>query len=139
MDGAKSKLYSGKTRALGTESIWVSGWEEEEGGGKGKNEHEKTRAAAAPRKPKKGAVSSPLNTDDILFASGFLLLLLSLPLCGGLLCSVSGVPRRWGEEGGTEGGKGRWVGQASRCDLSRAEFGFFLLRCDSFLLLPDLI
>jgi hypothetical protein len=30
--------------------------------------HEKTRAEAAPRKPKKGAVSSPLNTDDI-FAS----------------------------------------------------------------------
>jgi len=33
--------------------------------GSGKNEerslHEKTRAAAAPRKPKKGAVSSPLN------------------------------------------------------------------------------
>jgi hypothetical protein len=28
--------------------------------------HEKTRAAAAPRKPKKGAVSSPLNVDDIL-------------------------------------------------------------------------
>jgi len=27
--------------------------------------HEKTSAAAAPRKPKKGAVSSPLNTDDI--------------------------------------------------------------------------
>lgn len=27
---------------------------------------EKTRAAAAPRKPKKGAVSSPLNADDIL-------------------------------------------------------------------------
>lgn len=26
---------------------------------------EKTRAAAAPRKPKKGAVSSPLNVDDI--------------------------------------------------------------------------
>jgi hypothetical protein len=33
--------------------------------------HEKTSAAAAPRKPKKGAVSSPLNVDDI-----FLLLLL---------------------------------------------------------------
>jgi hypothetical protein len=32
--------------------------------------HEKTSAAAAPRKPKKGAVSSPLNVDDI-----FLLLL----------------------------------------------------------------
>uniref|UniRef100_A0A0A9ERH9 Uncharacterized protein n=1 Tax=Arundo donax TaxID=35708 RepID=A0A0A9ERH9_ARUDO len=43
--------------------------------------HEKTRAAAAPRKPKKGAVSSPLNTDDIL---------LSLSLA----CSVSGMPRR---------------------------------------------
>lgn len=27
--------------------------------------HEKTRAAAAPRKPKNGAVSSPLNVDDI--------------------------------------------------------------------------
>lgn len=26
---------------------------------------EKTRAAAAPRKPKKGAVSSPLKVDDI--------------------------------------------------------------------------
>lgn len=26
---------------------------------------EKTRAAAAPRKPKKGAVSSPLNDDDV--------------------------------------------------------------------------
>jgi hypothetical protein len=33
--------------------------------------HEKTRAAAAPRKPKKGAVSSPLNTDDILALSFF--------------------------------------------------------------------
>jgi hypothetical protein len=33
--------------------------------------HEKTSAAAAPRKPKNGAVSSPLNIDDI-----FLLLLL---------------------------------------------------------------
>ena len=33
------------------------------------------RAAAAPRKPKKGAVSSPLNADDI-----FLLLTLLLPL-----------------------------------------------------------
>ena len=31
--------------------------------------HEKTRAAAAPRKPKKGAVSSPLNADDI-FSDG---------------------------------------------------------------------
>lgn len=30
---------------------------------------EKTRAAAAPRKPKKGAVSSPLKVDDIF--SGF--------------------------------------------------------------------
>jgi hypothetical protein len=29
--------------------------------------HEKTSAAAAPRKPKKGAVSSPLNVDDIFF------------------------------------------------------------------------
>lgn len=33
---------------------------------------EKTRAAAAPRKPKNGAVSSPLNVDDaIFFAFGF--------------------------------------------------------------------
>lgn len=29
---------------------------------------EKTRAAAAPRKPKNGAVSSPLNVDDIFSA-----------------------------------------------------------------------
>lgn len=29
---------------------------------------EKTRAAAAPRKPKNGAVSSPLNLDDIFSA-----------------------------------------------------------------------
>ncbi len=28
--------------------------------------HEKTRAAAAPMKPKKGAISSPLKTVDIL-------------------------------------------------------------------------
>lgn len=28
--------------------------------------HEKTRAAAAPRKPKKGAVSSPLKAEDIV-------------------------------------------------------------------------
>ena len=32
---------------------------------------EKTRAAAAPRKPKKGAVSSPLNVDDILVFAKF--------------------------------------------------------------------
>jgi hypothetical protein len=38
--------------------------------------HEKTSAAAAPRKPKKGAVSSPLNVDDIFF------LLLLLLRCG---------------------------------------------------------
>jgi hypothetical protein len=43
--------------------------------------HEKTSAAAAPRKPKKGAVSSPLNVDDIFF----LLLLL-------LRCRESGAP-----------------------------------------------
>lgn len=30
------------------------------------NLHEKTRAAAAPRKPKKGAVSSPLNVEDMI-------------------------------------------------------------------------
>ncbi|KVI04157.1 hypothetical protein Ccrd_017549 [Cynara cardunculus var. scolymus] len=28
--------------------------------------HEKTRAAAAPRKPKKGAVSSPLNPESAI-------------------------------------------------------------------------
>ena len=28
--------------------------------------HEKTRAAAAPRNPKNGAVSSPLNVEDII-------------------------------------------------------------------------
>jgi hypothetical protein len=94
-----------------------------------RDEHEKTRAAAAPRKPKKGAVSSPLNTDDIL-VSGFLLL--CVPLSGGLPCSVYGRPRRWGEEER----KGSLGGQA-RCDLSRAEFGFFLLRLP--LSLPDLI
>lgn len=32
---------------------------------KGLGLQEKTRAAAAPRKPKNGAVSSPLNTEDI--------------------------------------------------------------------------
>lgn len=30
--------------------------------------HEKTRAAAAPRKLKNGAVSSPLNADDIFLS-----------------------------------------------------------------------
>ena len=35
------------------------------GRGGGGHVHEKTSAAAAPRKPKKGAVSSPLNADDI--------------------------------------------------------------------------
>lgn len=33
---------------------------------------EKTRAAAAPRKPKKGAVSSPLKVDDIFDRCGLL-------------------------------------------------------------------
>jgi hypothetical protein len=42
--------------------------------------HEKTSAAAAPRNPKKGAVSSPLNTDVAmaLGKAGFLRLLLLL-------------------------------------------------------------
>jgi hypothetical protein len=48
--------FGGKT----TQSI--AGDEEDEEAG---HVHEKTSAAAAPRKPKKGAVSSPLNTDDI--------------------------------------------------------------------------
>ncbi|KAE8789150.1 Protein MAO HUZI 4, chloroplastic [Hordeum vulgare] len=43
----------------------------------GEGVHEKTSAAAAPRKPKKGAVSSPLNTDDIFL----LLLLLRSAVC----------------------------------------------------------
>jgi hypothetical protein len=51
--------------------------------------HEKTSAAAAPRKPKKGAVSSPLNTDDILA-----FFFLASPVC-----SVTGLPRRQGREG----------------------------------------
>jgi len=72
------------------------------------NAHEKMRAAAAPRKPKKGAVSSPLNADDIFLPYLF------LSRWG---CSVSGRPRR-------RGGEER--GQAGRCDLSRAEAAWFL-------------
>jgi len=48
---------------------------EQSGGPRGGYVHEKISAAAAPRKPKKGAVSSPLNADGI-----FLLLLLPLVL-----------------------------------------------------------
>jgi hypothetical protein len=82
-----------------------------------RDEHEKTRAAAAPRKPKKGAVSSPLNTDDIL-VSGFLLL--CVPLSGGLPCSVYGRPRRWGEEER----KGSWVGRQDAISLEPSLVSF---------------
>ena len=74
------------------------------------------RAAAAPRKPKKGAVSSPLNADDILLS----LFLCSSPSRWG--CSVSGRPRR---RGGEEGKVGR---QADAISLERRLPGFFLFR-----------
>jgi hypothetical protein len=45
--------------------------------------HEKTSAAEAPRKPKKGAVSSPLNADDISPLLLPLPVLPRLPLCYG--------------------------------------------------------
>jgi len=77
------------------------------------NAHEKMRAAAAPRKPKKGAVSSPLNADDIFLPYLF------LSRWG---CSVSGRPRR---RGGEEGKVGR---QADAISLERRLPGFFLLR-----------
>jgi hypothetical protein len=115
MDGEKSKLYPEKTRALSTES-------HERASGKGGwskgNEHEKTRAAAAPRKPKKGAVSSPLNTDDI-FASGFLFL--SLPLGGGLPASLGlRAAASLGRRGRKRGGG--WAGRRMRSLSSRVWF-----------------
>jgi hypothetical protein len=58
MDGGKSDLSSEKLH-LSARNRAICRIEEE------RSVHEKTSAAAAPRKPKKGAVSSPLNTDDI--------------------------------------------------------------------------
>jgi len=93
-------------------------------GGRG-NEHEKTRAAAAPRKPKNGAVSSPLNTDDI-FVSGFLLLL-SLPLCGGFVALLG---LRAAASLGRGGRKGREGGQAE-ADAISLEPSLVSFCCDS--------
>ena len=75
----------------------------------GRYVHEKMSAAAAPRKPKKGAVSSPLNADDIFLPYLF------LSRWG---CSVSGRPRR---RGGEEGKVGRQADAISLlfCGLRR--------------------
>jgi hypothetical protein len=60
MDGGKSDLSSEKLH-LSARNRAICRIEEE---GE-RSVQEETSAAAAPRKPKKGAVSSPLNTDDI--------------------------------------------------------------------------
>ena len=61
--------------------------------------HEKTRAAAAPRKPKNGAVSSPLNTEeeDIFFFPFFLGYVFDLGKFGKLIgnCSLLERERVW--------------------------------------------
>jgi hypothetical protein len=59
MDDGKSDLSPEKLH-LSARNRAICRIEEEE-----RSVHEKTSAAAAPRKPKKGAVSSPLKTDDI--------------------------------------------------------------------------
>jgi hypothetical protein len=79
------------------------------------NEHEKTRAAAAPRKPKKGAVSSPLNTDDI-FVCLSLFLSLTQTLGGGLLGLRAAASMGRGE--------GKKVGRQMRSLSSRVWFLF---------------
>ena len=57
--------------------------------------HEKTRAAAAPRKPKNGAVSSPLNTEgeDIFFFSFFVRFVFDLGKFGKLIGNCSLLER----------------------------------------------
>ena len=57
--------------------------------------HEKTRAAAAPRKPKNGAVSSPLNTEgeDIFFFYFFVGFVFDLGKFGKLIGNCSLLER----------------------------------------------
>lgn len=71
--------------------------------------HEKTRAAAAPRNPKKGAVSSPLKPEDIfsLFEYGDYVdyPLFRTELCSGFSSATGGGGDRIGG-GGSSGGGG---------------------------------
>ena len=61
--------------------------------------HEKTRAAAAPRKPKNGAVSSPLNTEgeDIFFFPFFVGFVFDLGKFGKLIGNCSLLEREFGK------------------------------------------
>lgn len=63
----KNEIRKSRSKQLNRKIIRINVKGTNGGGERIDNIHEKTKAAAAPRKPKKGAVSSPLNAVDIFF------------------------------------------------------------------------
>lgn len=116
MDGEKQKLYSGKkkTRASGTESLERASGRGVWGSGTNMRRRGRRRRRGNRRRGPSHRRWTPTTSSPPASCS-----CPCLSVVGCLPRSVSGRPRRWGEEEG----KGEVGGQAGVCDLSRAEFG----------------